>query len=344
LPELLALAARASSGEAAVLVSEGQAVAAWGPAEAVASLAGRAALPEATWGAGAARAPVRCGEQPVAVLAVSGAQAAELVPAFAAQVAALLLAQRAVEAERADRLAMKRQLERADRLATVGRLAAGIAHELGTPLAVVAGRARQLSSGSVAGAQVAATARTIADQADRMTTIIRQLLDFARRREPRLGRFDIRTLLRQTAGLVEQVAQRREVQVVLADMPVARAVQFDGSQMMQVMTNLLVNAIQATPAGGRVTVAMCDEEVTPPVETGLEAGRYVKVSVTDTGSGIAPENLSRVFEPFFTTKDTGEGTGLGLSVAQGIVRDHEGWVAVESQVGQGSTFNVYLPG
>ena len=238
----------------------------------------------------------------------------------------------------------RRLLERADRLATVGRLAAGIAHELGTPLAVVAGRARQLAAGTVPAGETTAVARGIADQADRMAGIIRQLLDYARRRGPRPGRFDVRTLLRQVVALMDPVAARREVQLVLAELPVARVVRFDGSQMMQVMTNLVENALHATAAGGLVTLSLEEADLAPPADTGLPARRYLGLRVKDTGVGIGAEQLQQVFEPFFTTKDTGEGTGLGLSVAQGIVRDHDGWIAVESQLGQGSSFIVQLPG
>lgn len=239
---------------------------------------------------------------------------------------------------------MRRQLERADRLAMVGRLAAGIAHELGTPLSVVAGRARQLSAGTIPPAETSAVAKGIAEQADRMAGIIRQLLDYARRRGPRPGKFDVRTLLRQAVALLEPVAQRRSVSLMLTDLPVARVVQFDGSQMMQVMTNLLANAIQATAASGQVVVSLEEAVLEPPEHTGLPTRLYVGLRVRDTGTGIKPEQLEQVFEPFFTTKDTGEGTGLGLSVSQGIVRDHEGWIAVESQLGQGSSFIVHLPG
>jgi signal transduction histidine kinase len=290
-------------------------------------------------------------ETPVACLLVLDRV---LRPFTAAQVAALEQVTTAASALVQERVklqesreavqGMRHQLERADRLAMVGKLAAGIAHELGTPLAVVAGRARQLASGQVPPEQLSSAAKTIADHADRMAAIIRQLLDYARRRGPRLGRFDLRTLLRQTVTLLEPVASRAEVSLVLDEAAGARVALFDGGQLLQVMTNLVANAVQATPAGGRVTLRLAEAELTPPAETGLPAGRYVQVRVTDTGIGIAAEHLGKVFEPFFTTKDTGEGTGLGLSVAQGIVRDHEGWIAVESQRGQGSTFIIHLPG
>ncbi len=223
----------------------------------------------------------------------------------------------------------------------VGKLAAGIAHELGTPLSIVGGRARQIASNALAPDQVAPTAKTIAEQADRMAAIIRQLLDFARRREPRLGRFDARTLIRQAVSLLEPVAARRGVKLSAGALEQARVVEFDGSQMMQVMINVISNAIQATPPNGQVTLGLV-EGGEPPPETGLPKRAYVGIVVEDTGSGIADEQRKRIFEPFFTTKDTGEGTGLGLSVAQGIVRDHHGWIAVESELGKGSRFTIYL--
>lgn len=234
------------------------------------------------------------------------------------------------------------ELRRADRLAMVGKLAAGIAHELGTPLSIVGGRARQIAAGTLTSDQVSPTAKTIAEQADRMAAIIRQLLDFARRREPRLGRFDIRTLVRQAVGLLEPVASKKGVKLAAPGLEEAQVVEFDGSQMMQVMINVISNALHATPVGGSVTLSLTQAS-SAPEETGLEARNYVGVVVKDTGSGIADEQRKRIFEPFFTTKDTGEGTGLGLSVAQGIVRDHRGWISVESELGKGSQFYIYLP-
>ncbi len=232
------------------------------------------------------------------------------------------------------------ELRRADRLAMVGKLAAGIAHELGTPLSIVGGRARQIAQGSLPPDQVAPTAKTIAEQADRMAAIIRQLLDFARRREPKPGRFDIRTLLLQAVALLEPVAARKQVKLSAPGLDEPRVLSFDGSQMMQVMVNIISNAIQATQPGGEVTLSLSTSNEPPPELPRLPC---VAIIVKDTGSGIADEQRKRIFEPFFTTKDTGEGTGLGLSVAQGIVRDHHGCIAVESEPGHGSQFIIYLP-
>ena len=113
--------------------------------------------------------------------------------------------------------------------------------------------------------------------------------------------------------------------------------------MQQVLTNLVVNAIQAMPAGGTVLVDIARARTRPPAEHGGAEGEYLCVRVRDQGEGIAAEHLPHVFEPFFTTKDVGEGTGLGLAVAYGIVREHGGFIDVESKLGEGSDFSVYLP-
>lgn len=250
---------------------------------------------------------------------------------------------RALECER-ETIALRRSVERADRLAMVGQLAAGLAHELGTPLTVVSGRARQLAAGAIPPEQAPEAARTIAEQAERMATIIRQVLDYARRRGPRPGRYDVRTVMLQAVGLLGPVAARKQVALGFSDPGTPRIIAFDGSQVLQVMTNLVANAIGATPSGGKVELAMRDAlGKTPPPETGLSAGNFVALTVQDTGVGIATEHLTRVFEPFFTTKETGEGTGLGLSVSLSIIRDHDGWIDVDTTRGAGTCFTVYLP-
>lgn len=241
-------------------------------------------------------------------------------------------------------IALRRSVERADRLAMVGQLAAGLAHELGTPLTVVSGRARQLAAGAIPPEQAPEAARTIAEQSERMAAIIRQVLDYARRRGPRPGRYDVRTVMLQAVGLLGPVAARKRVALGFSDPGTPRIIAFDGSQVLQVMTNLVANAIGATPSGGKVELSMADASgKTPPPETGLAPGNFVALRVQDTGVGIATEHLTRVFEPFFTTKETGEGTGLGLSVSLSIIRDHDGWIDVDTTRGAGTCFTVYLP-
>ncbi|WP_437276661.1 ATP-binding protein [Sorangium sp. So ce375] len=240
------------------------------------------------------------------------------------------------------RIAALEQLRHADRLTTVGKLASGIAHELGTPLNVVGGRAKMIARG-LPQEEVAESARIIAEQADRMTKIIRQLLDFARRRVAQKAPADIAHIARQTLALLEPLARKRGVTLRLdeADAGLARA-EVDTGQMQQVLTNLVMNGMQSMKRGGELTVRVERARARPPADHGGAEGEHVAIRVTDGGEGVAPENIPRIFEPFFTTKDVGEGTGLGLSVSYGIVREHGGWIGVESDLGKGSTFTVYL--
>ena len=113
--------------------------------------------------------------------------------------------------------------------------------------------------------------------------------------------------------------------------------------MQQVFANLVVNAIQSMPLGGEINVGLARERVRPPADIGGPEAAYVRIDVVDGGTGIAADVLARIFDPFFTTKDVGEGTGLGLSVSYGIVREHGGWIAVDTEPGRGSRFSVYLP-
>lgn len=252
-------------------------------------------------------------------------------------------AQQRLEGETGARIAALEQLRHADRLMTVGKLASGIAHELGTPLNVVGGRARMIQRGEVDGAQSTDSARIIAEQAERMTRIIRQLLDFARPRNAQKSPHTLATLAAQAAGLLRPMAVKKNVEVQL-DLPEGLPpLELDEGQITQVLTNLMVNAIHAMPDGGRLTLKVDVRNATPPPEHGGPPGPWQVVEVRDTGGGIAPEHLTRIFEPFFTTKPVGEGTGLGLSVTHGMVRDHGGWVDVESRLGEGSCFSVYLP-
>lgn len=234
------------------------------------------------------------------------------------------------------------QLRHAERLTTVGMLASGIAHELGTPLNVIAGRASLIASERVAGAEARSSASIIVEQAGRMTAIIRGLLDFARRGGTRRTPVDVDRLARETVALLQPLASRRGCKVqVAAGPPVVASI--NGAEIQQVLTNLLMNAVQAMGEGGSVEVSIDVGPVAERPQNAEPSRSYVAIHVRDHGVGIPAEVLSHVFDPFFTTKDVGEGTGLGLSVAFGIVRDHGGWIAATSRVGEGSEFVVYLP-
>jgi two-component system, NtrC family, sensor kinase len=240
------------------------------------------------------------------------------------------------------RITALEQLRHADRLATVGQLAAGIAHELGTPLNVVSQRAKMIAQGETEGDETADSARVVVEQSQRIADVIRQLLDFARRRVPKKVPQDLRHIVEQTATFLSPLARKRQIVIHLDCPQDPVTADVDGAQLLQVVTNLAVNGIQAMPQGGELGIAVRLVQAHPPADHGGPAGEYPSVTVSDQGVGIEPENLHRVFEPFFTTKDVGEGTGLGLAVAYGIVREHGGWIAVESEPGRGTIFTIHL--
>ncbi len=233
------------------------------------------------------------------------------------------------------------QLRHADRLRTVGTLASGIAHELGTPLNVISMRAKMIASGEVPKEEAPESAKIIAAQAERVTKIVRQLLDFARRRTPNRAKADLSELAERTTSLLLALAKKSNVELSVQVKEKVFA-NVDASQLEQALTNLVMNGIHAMPEGGKLDIVVREEDASPP-KTAEPPKKCALVEVRDTGVGITPENLERIFEPFFTTKGIGEGTGLGLSVTHGIVADHDGWLVAESEVGKGTTFKVYVP-
>ncbi len=237
------------------------------------------------------------------------------------------------EAEEAQRL-VEARLARADKLTTVGQLAAGLAHEIGTPLHVVAGRARSIVDNPNDPAQVARLAGILVEQTERIARIVDQLVRFARR--PGLGCHSValQEPVCAVLSLLEGEARRAGVEVVLDLRPVPPIVA-DADQLQQVALNLLRNAIAATPSGGRVTVTISDASTQHNAPQGA-----VALAVADTGAGIPPENLDHIFEPFFTTRYEEGGSGLGLSVVQSIVNSHRGQLHVASEVGVGTVMTV----
>ena len=243
-----------------------------------------------------------------------------------------------------EQLRMLDQIRHADRLATVGRLAAGMAHELGTPLNVVDARAKSIGAGRVEGDAAREAARGISEQVDRMTRLVRQLLEFARRRELQKSDADLAALAKRTTTFLASVAAKQRVALAFElERSGEQRARVDATQLEQVITNLVMNAVQASPAGETVTVRVTRDVARPPVDDGRGTLACACIAVVDRGSGIASGNLARIFEPFFTTKAVGDGTGLGLSVSYGIVKDHGGWITVQSEPGKGSIFVVHLP-
>jgi two-component system NtrC family sensor kinase len=279
-------------------------------------------------------------DQPLAVHGHD--ELAELARAINALCDDLAAARDRARKEMMERIRAIEQLRHADRLATVGTLASGMAHELGTPLNVISGRAGLMAKSALGRDEVVANTEIIKDQADRMTRIIRQLLDFARRRAPAMEQVELHGLLRECCDVLRALARKRNVEISLGA-TTAPAVPADAGQLLQVFTNLLINAVQAMPRGGRIEMGIEMVEASPPQGHDGRPGRYVRVDIRDEGEGIAPGDLHYIFDPFFTTKQVGEGTGLGLSIAYGIIAEHGGWIDVTSQPGKGSCFSVFLP-
>lgn len=236
------------------------------------------------------------------------------------------------------------RLRHTERLATLGQLSAGIAHELGTPLNVIAGRAKLICSDGMKLDDAFRSAGIIGEQTERMTKIIRQLLSFARRGEAKKQSVDLNTVLQAIQPLLKPTAHEQGVKLVMDEAREPLPVHVDPGQLQQVLLNLTLNGIQAMPDGGNITLTSSNApDVVPPENIEQKDVNWVKLEVRDQGIGIKPERLRQIFDPFFTTKDIGQGTGLGLSIAHGIVEEHGGWVDVSSTLGEGSCFSVYLP-
>jgi len=265
-----------------------------------------------------------------------------LAQEFNGMIEKLETSQRSLLAEQEERRRMESRLRHAERLASVGRLAAGLAHEIGTPLNVIGGRAERLMRSLPDYEPAARSLRVISAQIDRIARIVRDMLDFARMREPRLTKTEVAPIVGKVLEFMGHRFEEGRVRVD-ASMPDGPAtVAADPDQLHQVFLNLCTNALDAMPDGGTLHVASARVEKRPPEGKG-ESLPCVAVTFEDTGTGIAPENLDHVFDPFFTTKGIGRGTGLGLSVSYGIVREHGGWIDVESEPGRGTRLTVYLP-
>jgi signal transduction histidine kinase len=267
----------------------------------------------------------------------------ELAATINEMCAKLAEAQQRIQEETASRISAVEALRHVDRLRTVGRLAAGIAHQLGTPLNVVSGQAEMMVAGELSDEQIKSGAKVIYSETERMTASIRQLLDFARPSEPQRAQADVAQMVRETAALLTPVAKKNRVELELELPPQPLEACLDMGQIQQVVANLIMNAVQAMPQGGKIQVQLTEEDVAVPGGASGGLGSRVCLRVRDDGPGISEEDLEQVFEPFFTTKEVGEGTGLGLSIAYGIVHEHGGSINVSSQPGHGTCFTVLLP-
>ena len=232
------------------------------------------------------------------------------------------------------------QLLQTQRLASIGQLSAGIAHEINNPLAIIRQEAEWLEHllknekfKDIQELQdFGDSLRVIVQQVDRCTEITGNLLNFARKREPVIQATHINKIIKDMAALVEREARHSNIDIIQEFQPDLPAILSDPPLLRQVILNLLTNATQAIGKDGAVTI------------TAARAGSDgLKITVRDTGCGIAPENLSKIFDPFFTTKPEGQGTGLGLAICHGIIYRLGGAISVASEVGKGTTFTISLP-
>ena len=259
----------------------------------------------------------------------------EAAQAFNEMAAQLEAARLRLLAESERTAELEHQLRQAETLAVAGKLTSAIAHEVGTPLNIISGRAEFVLKTADLDAAARKDLETIGEQIERISGIIRSLLDSLRPRDPELRAIPLGEVLDRALPLLRHPARRRQVTLrthVAGDVPSMAA---DAGQLQQVLINLVLNAIDATPVGGEVDVIARRAH--------LRERSGVALSVHDTGPGIPAELLPRVFEPFFTTKPAGRGTGLGLAICRDIVKAHGGELRVESEEGRGTTFTAWIP-
>ncbi len=252
------------------------------------------------------------------------------------------LEQKVAEKTRELQVALAETAQR-EKLASVGLLAAGIAHELNNPLTGILTFSHLTREKMADGSPEAEDLDLVIRETKRCSSIIRRLLDFAREKTPEQKFADINQLIEETVRLVERPAHLSDIEVTMdldRDLP---EVWVDEDLIKQVIMNILVNAQQAIEDEGSITIRSRRTAESKSPELGGEPVPMIEILITDTGCGIPEKDLQRIFDPFFTSKGVGKGTGLGLSVSHGIVMAHNGAIEVESEVDRGSTFRVYLP-
>ena len=226
-------------------------------------------------------------------------------------------------------------LIQAEKLTSLGQLAASVAHEINNPLAGVLVYtqllAKKINSDKFTKESATEYLSKMEAELTRSSRLIRNLLDFARQSPPRFWEVDINEVINRSFELAAHSAQLQHVQVIKELDPALPKITADFDQLQQVCTNLIMNAIQAMPKGGTLTIRTSADKT------------QVKIEVQDTGVGISPENMRKLFTPFFTTKREVKGVGLGLAVSYGIIQRHQGRIEVQSKEGEGTTFTVYLP-
>jgi two-component system, cell cycle sensor histidine kinase and response regulator CckA len=260
--------------------------------------------------------------------------------ALSGQPHVLLLAQ-----DISERALLERQLRQAQKMEAIGQLAAGVAHDFNNILTVIQGHAGLLHQKLESGSPQTKSLEQITRAAARAATLIRQLLMFSRKQLMQFRHLDLNDTLRNAIQMLERLVGEH-VQIDFVPQSPIPAIHADSSMVEQIAMNLAVNARDAMPNGGRLSITTSLETIDrapTPLDPEQRDGEYICLTFRDNGTGMDTQVLSRIFEPFFTTKAVGKGTGLGLSTVFGIVRQHRGWLEVESKPNQGTTFHIYFP-
>jgi PAS domain S-box-containing protein len=251
----------------------------------------------------------------------------------------------AILADVTDQRRLEQQLTQSQKMEAIGRLAGGVAHDFNNVITVVSGYGQMLLDGLAANSDLREAAEEVLKAADRAAGLANQLLTFSRRQTTQPKLLDLNALVRNMERMLGRLIGEN-VELATVARPDIGPVRADPGQIEQVVMNLVVNARDAMPGGGKVTVetarVVLDESYSR-MHAGVAPGVYAMIAVSDTGTGMDAETRSHIFEPFYTTKEHGKGTGLGLSTVYGIVKQHGGDIWVYSELGKGTTFKIYLP-
>ncbi len=251
----------------------------------------------------------------------------------------------AIKEDITQRKQLEEQFRQAQKMEAIGQLAGGVAHDFNNILAAIIMQADLSSRTPNLPTEVAEDMEQIRSSAERAAQLTRQLLLFSRRQVMQPRDLDLNEVVTSLAKMLQRIIGE-DIRLQLNLHPVALHVYADAGMLDQVLLNLAVNARDAMPQGGRLTISTSLrllDETSARLKPGVSSGSYASISVQDTGCGISESILPRIFEPFFTTKEVGKGTGLGLATVFGIIKQHQGWIDVQSQAGHGATFHVFLP-
>jgi PAS domain S-box-containing protein len=237
---------------------------------------------------------------------------------------------------------LEQQVRQAEKLAAVGQLTAGLAHEIGTPLNVIAGRAEYMLRKMPPEDPLRENLVCIITQIERITKLVQQLLGFARPKPPQIRPIRLLPMMSEMLALLEHQITQQGITKTIQCSEELPEIMADPDQIQQVIFNLALNAVQAMPNGGNLTIRVHQTDPSHRQKDWIK-DHYLQIEVSDTGMGISADKLQKIFDPFFSTKEVGKGAGLGLAVSQSIMREHGGWIDVKSRMREGSSFTLYLP-